>query len=517
MKRRQTATIFILCLALGLVPARSQDAKETITLTLEECIVRAMENNLNVRIQVLGPEAAGAALTRSRERYYPTLSFSAGKRNTNSPSYSFLEAADAVLDQYDDYTLQVGQTLPYGGTLNAILTNYVSDSNRSFQTINPRYGSTLRMNFSQPLLRNFGRDISRRDIIVARNNLDVSTNQFKKNIMDVIYSVEDAYWNLVYTIETLKVRQQSLDLARDLLEKNRRSVEIGTMAPIEVLSAQAEVATREADILQAEAQVKSAEDRLKALRNIINDKDKEGAVIVPADTPTFQERTMTLDEAVATALARRPDLEATRIGLDTERFNVSYARNQLLPDLSLSAGYWSPGISGDRILYQGGNPLSGIIVGVIPGGFSDALKDALGFRYENWSLSLSLSVPLSNVLSRAAYAQAKIGFEQAALNLQSQEQQILVEIRNAVRSLDTDYKRVQAYKVARELAEQKLAAEEEKLRVGLSTNFLVLTYQRELANARTSELKAIIDYNLSLANIDRALGVSLETRNVKVN
>lgn len=517
MKQRPAISAVILALAVGFTPAWSGDSNDSMTLTLDECIVRAMEHNLNVRIQVLGPESAGAALTRSREKYYPTLSFGTGRRSTNSPSYSFLEAAEAVLDRYDDYSVQVGQTLPYGGTVNMILNSYTSDSNRSFQTINPRYGSTLRLNFSQPLLRNFGRDISRRDIVVARNNLDVSTNQLRKNLMDVIYQVEDAYWNLVYTIETLKVRRQSLQLARDLLERNRRSVEIGTMAPIEVLSAQAEVATREADILQAEAQVKSAEDRLKALLNIITDKDKADAAIVPSDTPTFQERTISLEDAVATALARRPDLEASRINLGTERFNVSYSRNQLLPDLSFSASYWSPGISGDRILYQGDNPLSGIVIGVVPGGFSDAFKDAFGLRYDNWSLSVSLSVPLNNILSRASYAQAKIALEQAELNLQSQEQQILVEIRNAVRSLDTDFQRVQAYRVARELAEQKLAAEEEKLRVGLSTNFLVLTYQRELANARTAELKAVIDYNLSLANIDRVLGVSLETRNVRVN
>ncbi|MGB9907638.1 MAG: TolC family protein, partial [Candidatus Saccharicenans sp.] len=288
------------------------------------------------------------------------------------------------------------------------------------------------------------------------------------------------------------------------------------LAPIEVLSAQSEVATREADIIQAELAVKNAEDQLKTLMNMSQEEEKQYEAIIPVDQPRFEQKAIPLEEALSIALANRPDLRSVQIELRNQQFNLSVAKNQLLPQLNLNASYWSPGISGDRILYQNDNPLTGIVVGTIPGPRSDSIKDALNFKYNNWSIGLSLNIPLSNVVSRATYAQAKINLEQALLNLKRQEQQALLEIKTALRDVEANLKRVQAYRVARELQEQKLAAEEEKLKVGQSTNYTVLMYQRDLANARVTELKSIIDYNISLANLERALGLSLKNRNMKL-
>ena len=194
--------------------------------------------------------------------------------------------------------------------------------------------------------------------------------------------------------------------------------------------------------------------------------------------------------------------------------NFSVARNQLLPKLNLTFSYWSPGISGDRILYLNDDPLIGVILRAIPGGSADSLKDAFGFRYNNWSVGLTLTIPVSNILSRASYAQARLDMQKALPDLKNKEQQIFLEIKTAVRAAETNSKRVQAYRVARELAAQKLAGEEEKLRVGLTTNYLVLQYQRDLATARSTELGAIVDYNVSLSNLDRALGLSLKKKNM---
>jgi len=174
------------------------------------------------------------------------------------------------------------------------------------------------------------------------------------------------------------------------------------------------------------------------------------------------------------------------------------------------------GISGTRILYLDDNALTGIVIGSIPGGSSQAIKDATGFRYRNWSVGLTLDIPVANILSRAQVVEARLGVDQALLDVKNQEQQIYLEITTAVRAVETNYKRIQAYRVARELAEQKLAAESEKLKVGLSTNYLVLQYQRDLATARSSELKAMVDYNLSLASLDKALGVSLKNKNIRI-
>lgn len=515
MKLRTYAAAALILTAAAL-PVRGQQEGSALSLSLEECILRAMKNNLAVAIQVLNPEIAGAAVTQAGEKFYPTLALGFNKRSTNSASYSFLDASGSVVTKLNDYTLDFSQVLPGGGTLGLNLDSNRNDSNRSFQTINPRFGSTLTFDFTQPLLKDFGWNVSRQQILIARNNLAISESDLETALMTTLYQVEAAYWTLAYSIDNLEVGRRSLQLAKDLLEKNRRSVEVGQLAPIEILSAQAEVATREADILQAEAQVKNAEDQMKTLLNLSPEEDKAAASIIPKDRPVLPERKISLDEALATALANRPDLRSTRIGLKNQELNVSYAKNQLLPGLNLTASYWSPGVSGTQIVYLNDNPLSGIVLRTIPGGSKASLKDAFNFKYNNWSVGLTLSVPFNNILSRATYTQARLDMKQALLDLKNKEQQVFLEIKTAVRAVETNAKRVQAYKVARELAEQKLAGEEEKLKVGLSTNYLVLQYQRDLATARSTELKAVVDYNVSLADLDQALGTSLKNRNMSV-
>jgi outer membrane protein TolC len=192
-----------------------------------------------------------------------------------------------------------------------------------------------------------------------------------------------------------------------------------------------------------------------------------------------------------------------------------YTKNQMLPSLSLTAGWQSPGLSGTQILYAG-NPLFGQVIGSIPGGVSTALKDTFAFKYPNWNIGLTLTVNLNNYLSGASLAMAQVTLKEALLNLQNTQIQAVLEIRNAVLNLQTTYKQVQAFRAARDLAEKKLAAEVEKLRVGLSTNYIVLQYQRDLTTARVSELQAIINYNLAQAGLDRSMGTSLEQRNIKI-
>ena len=484
-------------------------------LSLEECILKAMKNNLGVAVEVLNPELADYSVLRAKEKFIPSLSFSYNTEHTNSPSFSWLDAAENIATEYNEYYAQVTQVIPTGGEFSAYVYAYKNDTNQKFQTINPRYGGILRFNFTQPLLKNFGFKISRREIIVAKNNRDISESQLKRVLLETIYNVEEAYWNLVFNIENLKVKRQSLELARDLLAKNKREAEVGTVAPIEILSAEAEVATREADILQAEAAVKNSEDLLETIINLAAEENNREVEIVPSDKPDYEMRDISLDEALTVAMDNRPELATSRIDLKNKEVDLSYAKNQLLPEVNLFASYWSPGVSGTQILYLNDDPLTDVVIGNIPGNASDALNDVFNLKYRNWSLGVSFSIPLTTLLSRAEYAQAKTSLDQAMLRLRNQEQQIFLEIRNAVRTFQTDYKRVQAYKVARELAEKKLEAEDKKLRVGLTTNYVVLQYQRDLADARSAELRAVIDYNLSLARLEKALGTTLKSKNIK--
>jgi outer membrane protein TolC len=496
----------------------AQQAQSTMSISLDECITRALRDNLGVAMQVLNPEISAEALNQAEAKFVPTLSFSVRAANTENASYSYLDSAESLIDKTQNFTfLNATQPLPTGGTFSLDFSGSKTSSNRTGQTINPRYSTTLRFNFTQPLLKNFGNKMSRREILVAKNNLGVSDETLRKTLQDTVYNVESAYWNLVYSIENLDVRRQSLQLAKDLLEKNQRSVEVGTLAPMEVLSAQAEVATREADLIQAETQIKNNEDQLKLLLRFTSAEDQAVTAILPKDKPTYTLREVSLDEALAAAIENRTDLEISRIGLETEKINLSYAKNQVLPDLSLSASYYSPGIDGTRLFFTNNDPIYGTVIPGLTqyGDISGAMKQTARFQYPNWNLGLTLSLPLANVFSRASLAQAKLNMRQALLDIENQKAQAYVEVKTSVRTVEANYKRILAYTTARQLAEQKLAAEEEKRRVGMSTNYMVLSYQRDLANARISELNAIVSYNVSQAALERSMGTNLISKNIQ--
>jgi len=488
--------------------------EEFLTLSLEDCIIKALKNNLQVAVELYNPELADVSLTRARELFMPRFDLSYGTQKTENPPYWWIQGAGTLVSKYRDYGLSLVQQIPTGGNFTLSLISYKSDTNQSFQLINPRYGSTLRFDFVQPLLKDFGFKVSRKEIIIAQNNLDISRHQLEVTLQDTIYRVQEAYWNLVYAIEDLKVRKQSLKLAQDLLAKNRKEVEVGKLAPIEILNAEAVVASREADILQAEALIKRNEDILKNILNL----PQETALgkIVPADQPTYVKKGISLEEALKKAYEKRPDLKMKKTDIKTKELNLTVAKNQMLPGLNLNLSYWSPGISGDRLLYLNDNPFLGVIVGKEKGSATDSLRDAFQLKYKNWAVSLSLSVPLSNFLTRADYVRARIELEKSQLELKNIEKQTLLDVKDAVREIVTSAKRVEAYRVARELAEKRLEAEEKKLKVGLTTNYFVLQYQEELATARSQELKALIDYNLAWAKLDKALGTSLDKRHIKI-
>jgi outer membrane protein TolC len=483
-------------------------------LTLNDCVIQAVRKNLGVAVQVVNTRLADISVARAGEKFLPSLQFDFGDRNEKSPAYSWIDSADGVQSAYRNYDAGLSQSLPFGGSLSFSLTGYKSDSNSRFQTINPRFGSTMNFSFSQPLLKDFGWGTSRKDILVARNNREAAENDLKGTLLDLVDRVEQAYWELVYSLESLQVRRQSLSLAEDLLDKSRKEIAIGTLAPKEVLSAQAEVASRKADILQAVQQVKDNSD---VLRNLINlPGDSTDADLLPTDRPTLVRNDLSLDDALASAMKNRPDLQSSGLAVKNMELDLSFARNQTLPSLNLTANYWSPGVSGDQILYLDNNPLTGVIIGTLPGGASAALRDAFGLKYRNWSVSLSLQIPLNTVFSRANEAQARTLMEQEIARLKNQEQGVVFEIRAAVRAVRTDYERVDAYKAARELAEQKLEAEQAKMKAGMSSNFMVLQYQRDLASTRTMELRALIDFRRSLGRLEKAMGTALDKWNIKL-
>jgi len=465
-------------------------------MSLEDCIVQAVKGNLGITVQVLTFRQAGQSLVQAGEKFLPTLSFDYYNDSQNSASYSWIDAADVVANQSRSATGTISQNAPLGGSLSLSMATQRYNSNSAFQTINPYYSGRLSFAYTQPLLKDFGWTTSRQEILIARNNRDIAGNDLKATLLETIYAVEANYWEMVYRIESLAVQRQSLKLAEDLLDKSRKEAAIGTLAPKEVISAQAEVASRKADILQAEMLVRDSSDTLRGLLNL--DFGKDAADLVPADTPRLVPAEIGLEEALAVAFLNRPDLQSASLGIRNKQISLTYAKNQTLPSLNLTTRYWSPGLSGDRILFQDDNPLTGIVIGSIS-------------QYGYWSVALSLDIPLSTVFTRAARAQAQAGLDQQVAVMKQKQQTAVIEIRAAVRAVETNYERVLARRSA-----QKLQAEEAKLKVGLSNNFYVLTYQRDLAAAKTAELRALVDYTLARGQLDKATGTSLEKRAIKI-
>ncbi len=511
-KRRILTAILILALGGGF--AFGQEKKD-VSLTLEDSIVRALKNNLNVAAEVINPELASASVSLARQFFMPTFQVDlTGNRMEQLSTWSLQNAGTYIMNSTGS-TASIAQQIPFGGNFTASLSYDFQRTNQLFQSYNPSYTSRLNFVLTQPLLRNFGWMVSRRQIVVAQNNLEVSRNQFKTVLIDMVYSVEAAYWNLSYAIENLKTLQQALQSGRDLLTKTKKEVEVGQKAPIEVLNAEATVARREADILQAEAMVKRGQDQLKTLINMEADPSARGQSILPADTPAFKPYQISLDEALTKALARRPDLEVAKSTIDTKWINYRYAKNQRLPQLDLQLIKASPGISGAQFIYDPTNPFLPPTPGD-QGSAAQAFRDTFKFLYNNWTAGVTLTIPFGDVVGRANYAYAKLDLEQTQARLKNQEQQIYLEVSDAVLTLETAAKSVDAYRIARELAEKQLAAEMKKLAVGMSTNYFVLTYQDALASARSLELKALVDYNIAVANIAKVTGSTLETRNITI-
>jgi len=511
----KTSLMVVLALSLLFMNPAAAQEKQALNLSLEDCIAKALKNNLNVAIEQLNPELAGLSLSKAREMFTPRFEFSYANNRQETPSYWWIQGAGTSINKMFDYGVTIAETIPTGGNLSLSLQSYKSNTNQAFQLINPRYGSTLRFDFSQPLLKDFGPKVARRQVLLAEKNLDISQLQLRNTLIDTIYLVQEAYWNYVFAIENYEVKKQSLQLGLDLLAKNKKEVEFGQLAPIDILNAESAVAQREADLIQAEGLISRSEEVLKSMINLAAEGDARLKKLVPVDKPEFKEMRIALDQALKEAMERRPDLKILQKSLESKELNLSVAKNQILPGLDLQLSYWSPGISGDRLIYPDGDFFSPPI-GKQPGSPTDSLRDAFRLLYSNWNVGLTLSIPLSNFTTKADFAYAKMDLSQSLVKLKNLEQQVELEVSDAVRANETNAKKVEAYRVARDLAEKSLDAEEKKLKVGLSTNYFVLEFQEKLANARSMEVKAKIDYILSMGRLERAMGTSLEKRNIKV-
>jgi len=482
-------------------------------ISLKEAIYQALENNLDLKIEKTNLEYSNETLKIGDSIFIPKLTVDAGSTERNRPTSDIFGGADIQNNESLSLNLGLEQKIALGGTLNISLYNSRSKTNNAFSTINPNLYSNLTFSLSQPLLKGFGTFSTKKDIYIAVNNYKINEYKLKENILEIIYNVEDAYWNLVYTYQNLDAKKKALQRSKDLLKQNEIKVRVGVAAPIDILEAKADVASYESQLIQAEQSIQTAEENLKKILNL----SKQDKRIIPSDIPEVKTIETDFNKFLLEALQNRPDIEQSKLDLKNYNILVKYARNQMLPDLQLTASYYTTGQGGTQIIYGPGNPFTGEreIIGTLERDVWDSMKDTVSNLYKNYSFGLKLSVPLSFSKERAQFAQAKINMKRSLLNLEKVENNIYSEVKQVIKEIQTNLKLVVANDIALKLEKEKLKAEEKKLSVGLSTNFQVLTYQRQYAAAQTNALQSIINYNQTLAKINKILARTFKTYNIK--
>ena len=512
MKSNRLSSLTLSCLSVIVLSGRA-NAQGPVQLKLLQAIEMALENNLDIVVSRLDTQVQLEGVAWARGVYRPMLSAGLSNLDSRSPARNQLTGAPTLSNTVAIYDFTWQQELFTGGRYNLVWWNLRSTTNSAFSGFNPLYDAALTAEISQPLLQNFGYDPKKQRIIAAQNGERISRSQFEIQVMDAVRDVEFAYWDLVFAIRDLEVAQKSVDLARDLLRNNRIQVEVGTMAPIDVLEAEAEVAVREEVVILAEEAIALSEDVLKQFINDPESNDFWEINYVPQDEPNVEPYEIDFEDAVRVALERRPLLEQSRVELETRDYDVRFTRNQMQPQVDVVGSVTLNGIGGRQLVREG---FAGEPSVIIPGGYGDAIDQLFGGDYRDWNLGFEFSYPLGNSQAAALNAQAKVAARQQQARIDSAELGIAQEVRQAARSVQTNRKRIDATRVARELAVRRLDAEQKKFEVGMSTSFMIVQAQRDLAQAEANELRALIDYVKAIAAFERVRGTILDRANIDV-
>ena len=471
-------------------------------LSVAEAVALALEQNLDLRVERLNPLLQDLSIAEARSVYAPTLSTTLFTNNRSRPATSIFDGSESTItDRLLRDSVDVVQEVPWaGGRYSVNWDGSHSSTNSIFTSFDPVLQSNLRLNYTQPLLRNLGIDGPRLQIAITRANREISDIQLRRTIVQTQRSVRYAYWGLVFAQSFLEVQRQSLELAEESLRNNRRRVEVGTMAPIDVVEAESEVARNEEVVILAAADVDRTEDQL---RTLIFDPDVPGfwsIRIQPSDAPTLEPRAIDVDAAIRNAQTNRTDLDTLDRNIQNTDTNIRYYRNQRLPDVNLEVNYSLSGIGGTEFLREQG--FLGPITGTQQTSFGSVLGDIFSNDFPNWRVGVTVSYPLGTSSAKANLERARLERTQADVRRRSLEVRIAAEVREAGRNVTTNLQRVEATRSAQLLAERRLAAEQRRFEVGLATSFFVFQAQRDLASARSREARAILDYTRSLVDFD---------------
>jgi len=473
-----------------------------INMTLKDSIIFALQNNYDIRIAKMDPMIKDNDITAAKSVFDPNLTITGNRDVGESPTINSLTlglGAGFKIGEFkqDRNTVQttVVKPLETGGafTLDINTAPRIFIDPSPFNPLNPQSTSSIEAKITQPLLKNAGIFYNRSNVYIARNDKKISILGLKKAAIDVINSVQMAYWELVKAIEELRVRRKSLERAEDLLKKNKIQVEVGTLAPIEVLVAEDGVASQLEEVIVAENDIKDREDDLKKVINLGDNPVLSDVSIVPLDRASLDIRDVSIDESIKIALENRPEVFQQELNIKNTKIKVKQQKNQLLPQLNIEAG----------ISYHG-----------LGSNLGNSLDSTFSEHFQREFFGVTLEVPLGNREARSNYSKAKLEEKQTVFNTRKIEQEIVVEVRKAVRQVKTNVERIKASKKAEELARARLEAEEKRFKVGRTTSLEIIRAQVDLAVSEGRATNAMVDYQISLGIMDAALGTILEKNNI---
>jgi len=461
-------------------------------MSLQDCFAAALKNNFDVRIERYEPLKSQLDLHAAYAGYDPTFSLS-GTHSHNEAGGIFTNGVP-VSDQ-NAFNSGLNGSLPWGMTYG--LTGNVAENYGSSASLPGGYdssGGQVGVNVTQPLLNGFWMDATRLAISAAKNNLKLSEQGLRNQLITTVTAVENAYYELIYARENVKVQQEALVLAQTQRDQDRQRVQIGSLAPLDVQQDEAQVAQSRANLIAAQNTLSVDQN---ALKNLVTDQyaqwhDEE---IQPLATLDAARQPLDVQDSWSKGMTLRPDLIQTKLNLEQQGIQLKYDRNQIFPSLDLTASYGYNGAGRE---------------------FSDAFGQYATANRPYYGYGAQFSVPLSNAKARNLYQADRAVEHQYLLKLKQLEQNVLVQIDNAVKAAESAWESADATKQARIYAEAALDAEQKKYAVGKSTTFTVLQLQNNLTSARSQEIRALANCNQALANLAAAEGSTLQRRNLDV-
>jgi len=479
-----------------------RDVKDprALRLSLDDAIRTSIRQNLGVELERYSFRESAENL---RGSYGIFDIFTSAQLNTSASDSPSLSAFDASSSGKTNANADARQLLPTGGSYSIGLENQRFTRSGSGTTLSPGYATGLTFGLTQPLARNFGVDVTRRGINIARNNLGIDRELFRTALLDTTNQVEQAYLDLIYTRQYIDVVRESVFLARDQSRITQIRIDVGASAPLDILQPRVQIATTEENLIRAVADVRSAEDRLRALMNL--PESEWDRPIIPTDTIGYTPVSINVEESVTRAFELRPEVRQNILATDISRIQRLYARNQVLPQFDVVAGYNVSGAAGHPVDASSTLP---------DRGFGTAVNQLFRNDFPGWNVGLNLGIPVFNISARAEARRADLELQRQQLSGAQTKQNIAVAVRTTARAIDTASKEISASRAAREAAEQNLDAERKRYENGMTTNFQVLQVQQQLSDARARELQALVSYNQALASYHRAVGDLLEVRHI---